>query len=126
MNCQALVGNPCNSAGLCQHANDQKYSFNSYNPVNFHNIHIQNNSKLKKIPVKIILTNNENNLNNLSEYSDETSNTKNHFISSKRKIDYIFHIMKSRKKEKKYLRKKFNKIVSRVHNTDCLLKKIKA
>jgi len=34
--------------------------------------------------------------------------------------------MQSRKKEKKKIRNKINKIVSRVHNTDCLLKKIKA
>lgn len=43
-----------------------------------------------------------------------------------KKIVYIFNILKSRKKEKKYLRKKYNKIISRVHNMDCLLKKIKA
>lgn len=50
------------------------------------------------------------------------------FPSSKKKekIVYIFNILKSRKKEKKYLRKKYNKIISRVHNMDCLLKKIKA
>jgi hypothetical protein len=34
--------------------------------------------------------------------------------------------MKSREKDKKKLRLKVNKIISRVHNTDCLLKKIKA
>lgn len=34
--------------------------------------------------------------------------------------------MLSRKKDKKKLRKKLNKVNSRVHNTDCLLKKIKA
>jgi hypothetical protein len=39
---------------------------------------------------------------------------------------YLFNILKSRKKDKKQLRKKYNKIVSRVHNMDCLLKKIKA
>ena len=42
------------------------------------------------------------------------------------KIVYYFNILKSRKKEKKYLRKKFNNVISRVHNMDCLLKKIKA
>ena len=46
--------------------------------------------------------------------------------SSNRKVVYIFNILKSRKKEKKYLRKKYNKVISRVHNMDCLLKKIKA
>jgi len=48
------------------------------------------------------------------------------FYNKKDKLVYIFNILKSRKKEKKYLRKKYNKIISRVHNMDCLLKKIKA
>ncbi len=47
-------------------------------------------------------------------------------IAKERKVVYIFNILKSRKKEKKYLRKKYNKVISRVHNMDCLLKKIKA
>jgi hypothetical protein len=34
--------------------------------------------------------------------------------------------MLSRRKDKKKIRTKINKVVSRVHNTDCLLKKIKA
>jgi len=41
-------------------------------------------------------------------------------------VRYPFYTMQSRKKEKKKIRAKVNKIVSRVHNTDCLLKKIKA
>jgi len=41
-------------------------------------------------------------------------------------IKYPFHTMQSRKKDKKKIRNKINKIASRVHNTDCLLKKIKA
>jgi len=43
-----------------------------------------------------------------------------------RKYKYIFTITRSRKKEKKSVHKKINKIISRVHNMDCLLKKIKA
>jgi hypothetical protein len=39
---------------------------------------------------------------------------------------YKFSITRSRKKEKKFIHKKINKIISRVHNMDCLLKKIKA
>ena len=50
----------------------------------------------------------------------------NSYMNKKEKVVYIFNILKSRKKEKKYLRKKYNKIISRVHNMDCLLKKIKA
>ena len=41
-------------------------------------------------------------------------------------INYPFHTMRSREKDKKNLRLKVNKIPTRVHNTDCLLKKIKA
>lgn len=39
---------------------------------------------------------------------------------------YIFNTVTSRKKEKKSIKTKMNKIISRVHNMDCLLKKIKA
>jgi len=47
-------------------------------------------------------------------------------VFGKSKNGYPFYTMQSRKKEKKKIRTKINKIVSRVHNTDCLLKKIKA
>ena len=70
----------------------------------------------------IIVSSNKNNnfcsFRNKSEY--------NSYMNKKEKVVYIFNILKSRKKEKKYLRKKYNKIISRVHNMDCLLKKIKA
>ena len=69
----------------------------------------------KQIPIKVIFREEENNKANVS-YSTED---KNYF-------NYPFSILKSRKKEKKYLRHKFNTIISRVHNMDCLLKKIKA
>ena len=39
---------------------------------------------------------------------------------------YIFRTISSRKKEKKSIKMKMNRIISRVHNMDCLLKKIKA
>lgn len=59
--------------------------------------------------------------NCLVDYKNESP-----YFNKKEKTVYIFNILKSRKKEKKYLRKKYNKIISRVHNMDCLLKKIKA
>ena len=68
-----------------------------------------------QIPIKVIFREEESNKTNVS-YSTED---KNYF-------NYPFSILKSRKKEKKYLRHKFNTIISRVHNMDCLLKKIKA
>jgi len=39
---------------------------------------------------------------------------------------YIFNTVNSRKKDKKSLKSRMNRIISRVHNMDCLLKKIKA
>jgi hypothetical protein len=112
-------------------------------------------SKQRKIPIKIILNDDaevvsqENN-----SYTTEENSIHNYYpnlsppcekcmypnlilvfkIEAQRdgfpvrqkKVVYIFNILKSRKKEKKYLRKKFNKIITRVHNMDCLLKKIKA
>lgn len=69
------------------------------------------------------------NLGNLNAPNAFVCNSESKYESlfnKKDKIVYIFNILKSRKKEKKYLRKKYNKIISRVHNMDCLLKKIKA
>jgi c-di-AMP phosphodiesterase-like protein len=69
------------------------------------------------------------NLGNLNKQNAFVCNSENKYDSlynKKEKIVYIFNILKSRKKEKKYLRKRYNKIISRVHNMDCLLKKIKA
>ena len=63
-------------------------------------------------------------LNNSENKIDWSRN--DFYMNKKEKVVYIFNILKSRKKEKKYLRKKYNKIISRVHNMDCLLKKIKA
>jgi len=64
--------------------------------------------------------NNSNSTSNPSERANAGS------FSFGAKIQYPFYTMQSRKKEKKKIRAKINKIVSRVHNTDCLLKKIKA
>lgn len=79
---------------------------------------------IKRIPVKIILAeDNDVSSTTTEEYQNNlnTSSTQSPSLSF-----YPFSILKSRKKEKKYLRKKFNTIISRVHNMDCLLKKIKA
>lgn len=63
---------------------------------------------------------------NWSKWTAKKNIKRNKKDSHPEKMIYIFTILKSRKKEKKYLRKKFNKVISRVHNMDCLLKKIKA
>ncbi len=63
---------------------------------------------------------------NWSRWTAKKSTKQNRNADNSQKVVYIFSILKSRKKEKKYLRKKFNKVISRVHNMDCLLKKIKA
>ncbi len=143
------------------------YSSNCMNYINYCSFSNQNeflNYKenyavlKRKIPIKIILNDDEEvaSIENNSETTEENSTShltnisgklknyaqgkfvnfnfshknlslKNNKInSSPHKVVYIFNILKSRKKEKKYLRKKFNKIISRVHNMDCLLKKIKA
>ncbi len=68
----------------------------------------------------------QGNLNVSSLIVCNSENKYESLFNKKEKIVYIFNILKSRKKEKKYLRKKYNKIISRVHNMDCLLKKIKA
>ena len=47
-------------------------------------------------------------------------------ISSHKVKKYIFKTISSRKKEKKHIKSRLNNIISRVHNMDCLLKKIKA
>lgn len=60
------------------------------------------------------------------KFNQEGINCQSLINNKKDKVVYIFNILKSRKKEKKYLRKKYNKVISRVHNMDCLLKKIKA
>ena len=70
----------------------------------------------KQIPIKVVFTE-EQSISNTTT-SSYTTEDNNQF--------YPFSILKSRKKEKKYLRHKFNTIISRVHNMDCLLKKIKA
>lgn len=67
-----------------------------------------------------------NNMNLNNAFVCNSENKYESLFNKKEKIVYIFNILKSRKKEKKYLRKKYNKIISRVHNMDCLLKKIKA
>lgn len=73
---------------------------------------------MKNINDSLNKTSNFCSFRNKSEY--------NSYMNKKERVVYIFNILKSRKKEKKYLRKKYNKIISRVHNMDCLLKKIKA
>jgi hypothetical protein len=67
--------------------------------------------------------NNSNSTSNQELYKSESGGIVGSFGS---KTQYPFYTMQSRKKEKKKIRAKINKIVSRVHNTDCLLKKIKA
>jgi hypothetical protein len=87
---------------------------------------------LKKIPIKVIITDNQQDITTTTIPSPTTED--NNYIQilkttpmfSQEQSLYPFSILKSRKKEKKYLRKKFNTIMSRVHNMDCLLKKIKA
>jgi hypothetical protein len=91
-----------------------------------------NHSTAKKIPIKIILNDDEEllsshgNSSETNEPSIDARLLKLKESNTGSKTVYIFKILKSRKKEKKYLRKKYNNIVSRVHNMDCLLKKIKA
>ena len=92
----------------------------------------------KQIPIKVIITDNqqENNTSSPDSFSLSQTTEDNYIqmlnttssspIISQEKSFYPFSILKSRKKEKKYLRKKFNTVISRVHNMDCLLKKIKA
>ena len=77
----------------------------------------------KQIPIKIIFTEDQE-----TSASERVSSTEDAFLVQGlgEKSYYPFSILKSRKKEKKYLRKKYNTIISRVHNMDCLLKKIKA
>ena len=67
----------------------------------------------KQIPIKVVFTE-EQSISNTTSFSCSTEDN-NQF--------YPFSILKSRKKEKKYLRHKFNTIISRVYNMDCLLKK---
>lgn len=80
----------------------------------------------KKIPIKIIFT--EDQETTSSEKFSQSTEDMFHLLSSSpiERSYYPFSILKSRKKEKKYLRKKYNTVISRVHNMDCLLKKIKA
>ena len=111
---------------------------------------LKKSSYIKDIPIKVIVSednnqfsvNNKINNNNNNLISNKTfiiskNNNNNNFISLssnstlntssfEENFNYPFSILKSRKKEKKFLRKKFNTISSRVHNMDCLLKKIKA
>lgn len=155
-----------NSQGTCSLF---KYN-NSTNKIsnsnsNNNSICISSNTSFKKMPVKVVVNDNQsvfcdsfstdynemlhcnNNLSGIiNSYYNNNNNNKEIFefqhqnekikkeqeekkeevTTIKNTINYVFNILKSRKKEKKYLRKKFNKIISRVHNTDCLLKKIKA
>lgn len=80
----------------------------------------------KKIPLKVIFT--EDQETSSSERFSQSTEDMFHLVnnSATERSYYPFSILKSRKKEKKYLRKKFNTVISRVHNMDCLLKKIKA
>jgi hypothetical protein len=109
------------------------------------------NGYQKRIPIKIIMNDDEEVIsveNNNEETEDNSMYTNSNRGSLKllpnvkmpsffhkmfefpeipsRRVIYIFNILKSRKKEKKYLRKRYNSVISRVHNMDCLLKKIKA
>lgn len=77
----------------------------------------------KQIPVKVIFSD-ESEQSSTTE--DKTSTKKENNLKEIEKVVYPFFIVKSRKKDKKILRKKYNTVISRVHNMDCLLKKIKA
>jgi len=79
---------------------------------------------LKRKPDNDEDTVSEASIKNLSKKS--TSGPENPIQVTGNKVIYPFSTMQSRKKEKKKIRAKINKVVSRVHNTDCLLKKIKA
>lgn len=89
---------------------------------------------LKKIPIKVIITDNQQDITPSPNSFSLSQTTEDNYIQilkatpmfSQEQSLYPFSILKSRKKEKKYLRKKFNTVMSRVHNMDCLLKKIKA
>ena len=86
---------------------------------------------LKKIPIKVIITDNQQDITTIPSPTTEDNNyiqilKTTPMFSQEQQSLYPFSILKSRKKEKKYLRKKFNTVMSRVHNMDCLLKKIKA
>ena len=91
----------------------------------------------KKIPIKVIITDNQQDITPFPNSFSLSQTTEDNYIQMLNKTNsfpmfsqeqslYPFSILKSRKKEKKYLRKKFNTVMSRVHNMDCLLKKIKA
>ena len=91
----------------------------------------------KQIPIKVIITDNQQDNPSSPDSISLSQTTEDNYIQmlnttssspviSQEKSFYPFSILKSRKKEKKYLRKKFNTVISRVHNMDCLLKKIKA
>lgn len=93
-------------------------------PIINHSILTSITLSIKRIPVKIILAeDNDVSSTTTEEYQNHLNSSNTQSLSSS---FYPFSILKSRKKEKKYLRKKFNTIISRVHNMDCLLKKIKA
>ena len=94
---------------FCENKNTSETNL-TYNQIPFQKC-------LKQIPIKVIFTEEQSTCNTTS--TSYTTEDNNHNI-------YPFSILKSRKKEKKYLRHKFNTIISRVHNMDCLLKKIKA
>ena len=117
--------------------NEQQHPL-TYTPINTCNEHKGGmiypvvKTILKKIPIKVIITDNQQDITTTTIPSPTTED--NNYIQilkttpmfSQEQSLYPFSILKSRKKEKKYLRKKFNTIMSRVHNMDCLLKKIKA
>lgn len=79
----------------------------------------------KQIPVKIIVSD-DTELNSLLEDKEKNSTKTNDTQKDSEKTIYPFYIIKSRKKDKKILRKKITNVVSRAHNIDCLMKKIKA
>jgi len=88
-------------------------------------LNFRNETSVKKASIPITRKNELKIITELSiqNNSKSTSSQENR---SNINISYPFYTMHSRKKEKKNLRVRMNKVVSRVHNTDCLLKKIKA
>lgn len=80
----------------------------------------------KQIPVKVIYSDESEAFSTSDDKDKNSIKIIDRPIKEDDTIIYPFFIVKSRKKDKKILRKKFNTVISRVHNMDCLLKKIKA
>lgn len=90
-------------------------------PSTLKNMHVQYDDTLSDGSSSSFRNNSNSTSNQEHSKSDKAS-----AVNFGSKVSYPFYTMQSRKKEKKKIRAKINKIVSRVHNTDCLLKKIKA